>query len=184
MTTEKQILDTIKQGFDIFKENFVALILGTVIAIIGMILIVTIPPLIFGLFIMSNDVANGKKVKATDVLKGFDYFFLSWGLMLSAIVAILAGLVLLILPGLILMVLFQYAIMIAITQQKGPIESLKESYRIGKQNFSFTIVFWIFIAFISSIGAMTVVGVFVTTPFAILCLAIASNSLAKKKSKA
>ncbi|MDD3421743.1 MAG: hypothetical protein PHS47_05540, partial [Methanocellales archaeon] len=62
MSIEEQIKDTIKEGFNIFKNNYVALIIGTLVAMIGMVLIITIPPLIFGIYYMCLQILKGEKV--------------------------------------------------------------------------------------------------------------------------
>jgi len=174
---EKVIEDTLKRSFQLFRQQYIAFILGTIIAIIGMILIITIPPLIFGLYYMAMQLINGKKLQVTDVFKGFDYFFLSWGLILLALIGITIGLAFLIIPGLILMVLLQYAIPIALLEKKGPWDSLVESYRIGKKYFTFSVALFVVLAVISGFGAVTKVGALLTTPFTVLCLVVATRAI-------
>jgi hypothetical protein len=150
------------------------------IAIVGMIFIITIPPLIFGLYYMCVQVMKGKTIKFTDVFKGFDYFFRSWGLILLSLLAISVGLIFLIIPGLILIILFQYAIAVAIIENKGPIEALRRSYQIGKENFIFSIVLLIVLSVIQSIGTVTRVGMLLTIPFVTLCMVVATDMLTKR----
>ncbi len=180
MSIEEQINDTIKKGFSLFKNNYVALIIGTLIAMIGMVLIITIPPLIFGIYYMCIQIIKGEKVEISDVFKGFNYFFTSWGLTLVASLAVVAGLALLVIPGLLLAVLFQYAIPLVIFEDRGAINSLKRSYAIGKENLAFSLVLWILLAVISCAGGLTHVGVLLTIPFTALCICIATHKLAAK----
>ena len=151
-----------------------------IVALIGMIFIITIPPLIFGLYYMCVQVMKGKTIKFTDVFKGFDYFFRSWGLILLSLLAISVGLIFLIIPGLILIILFQYAIAVAIIENKGPIEALRRSYQIGKENFIFSIVLLIVLSVIQSIGTVTRVGMLLTIPFVTLCMVVATDMLTKR----
>ena len=129
---------------------------------------------------MCVQVMKGKTIKFTDVFKGFDYFFRSWGLILLSLLAISVGLIFLIIPGLILIILFQYAIAVAIIENKGPIEALRRSYQIGKENFIFSIVLLIVLSVIQSIGTVTRVGMLLTIPFVTLCMVVATDMLTKR----
>ncbi|MDD2777867.1 MAG: hypothetical protein PHY36_01415 [Methanocellales archaeon] len=180
MSIEEQINDTIKKGFNLFKNNYVALIIGTLIAMVGMILIITIPPLIFGIYYMCIQIIKGEKVEISDVFKGFNYFFTSWGLILVASLAVVAGLALLVIPGILLAVLFQYAVPLAILEDRGAIDSIKRSYSIGKENFAFSLVLWILLSVISTVGGLTRIGVLLTIPFISLCICIATHKLTAK----
>ena len=177
MTAEEMISETLKKGFDIFKKNYVNFILGTIVALFLSIFIVTIAPMIFGVYYMAIELMKGKRVKVSDVFKGFDYFFVSWGILLLAVLAVMAGLVFLVVPGLLLMVLFQYAVPIAILEKKGVWASLKRSYHLGRANLSFSIVLWLAVAVINSVGAVTRIGFLITVPFTALWLSIAAQRL-------
>ena len=183
MRIEDMISDTFKKSFQLFKNDFVTLIIGTAIALFLMIFIITIPPLVFGIYYLCAQLVRGKKIRISDIFKGFNYFFTSWGLIIVAFFAVIIGLILLVIPGILLMILFQYAIAVAIIENKGAISSLKRSFAIGKDNFSFTLVLWILITVISSIGGVTRIGILLTIPFTSLCLCVATKKLTEKKSK-
>ena len=171
------IEDSILKSFNLFKKQYVAFIIGMIVALIGMIFIITIPPLIFGMYYMCVQVLKGKTIQFTDVFKGFDYFFRSWGLILLAILAIAVGLIFLVIPGLFLIIVFQYAISVAIIENKGPIEALRRSFQIGKENFIFSIVLLIFVSIIESIGGLTRIGLLLTIPFVTLVNVVATSIL-------
>jgi len=177
MREEDMINDIVKEGYNIFKKQYVAFIVGTVIALFGMIFIITIPPLIFGIYFMCIKSIKGEEIQISDVFKGFNYFITSWVLFIVGFIAIVVGLIFLVIPGLLLMVLFQYAIAVAILENRGAISSLKRSYEIGKKNFAFSLVLWILMAVIESVGGLTRIGVLITIPFTALCVSLATHKL-------
>ncbi|MBA3063815.1 hypothetical protein FP803_00055 [Candidatus Woesearchaeota archaeon] len=178
---EDMINEIVTKAFNIFKKQYVALILGTLVALLGMVFIITIPPFVFGIYFMCINAVKGKKVQISDVFNGFDYFFTSWGLFIVAFLAISVGFALLVIPGLLLMVLFQYAAAFAILEKKGAISSLERSYEIAKKNFAFSVVLLILIAVINSVGGLTRIGVLITFPFTLLCICLAADKLTTKK---
>jgi len=94
--------------------------------------------------------------------------------------AVFFGLILLIIPGLLLLLLFQYSIPIAISDKSGAIEALKKSYRIGRDNFQFTLILGVVLLVIDLIGSSVVVGGLVTYPFTVICLWLATQKLTQK----
>lgn len=172
-----RVEDILDEGFNIYKKQFAVFIVATLVAAVGSILIITAPPLVFGLYLMGQKVIRGEEVKIEDVFKGFDYFAVSLVLFVVGGLAVLAGLILLVIPGLVFFILFQYSIPIAISEGTGGVESLKKSYRIGRENLEFTLILGVILMVINAIGSALGVGWLITIPFTIICLWIATQRL-------
>lgn len=181
MKTENQIRETFKKSFDIFMNNFVALILGTLLGLLLMVFVITIPAVIFGITAMCVKALKGKEVVVSDLFDGFRYFFTSWRMLILGFFMVVLGLFLLVIPGLLLIVMFQYAVAFAILENKGAVASLERSFAVSRDNFTFSLILWILLAVISGIGGATKIGFLVTMPFTSLVVTAAALKLTKEK---
>ncbi len=168
------------EAFEAYKRNIVAFILGILVFGFGSILVVTMPPLLFGLYYMGLKAGRGEKVGVKDIFKGFDYFAASWVLLLAQAAAVFVGFILLVIPGLWLIVVTQYAIPLALVENQGGISALKRSVGIGKRNFLFTAKLFMVVLIVEVAGMLIpYIGGLLAMPYAIICTSITANRLAR-----
>src|SRR5574337_233394 len=146
-----KIEEIFTEAFDIFRANWVSLILATLVLGVGSVFIITMPPLLYGFFIMCLRAVKKERIEVLDILQGFDYFLRSWGIFLGAAIVIIIGLILLVLPGIALMILLIYSMPLSIEKDLKAVESLKASYRLGRENLEFTVIFAVIIYAINTI---------------------------------
>jgi len=175
-----KIEDIFTEAFDVFKANWVSLVLATLVLAVGSVFIITGPPLMYGFFIMCLRAVKKESIEVLDILKGFDYFLRSWRIFLGAAVVIAIGFVLLVLPGIALLILLIYSMPLSIEKNLKAVESLKGSYRLGRENLEFTIILAVITYAINVIGGWIVIGSIVTIPFTALCVAAATIRLLEK----
>jgi uncharacterized membrane protein len=175
--------DVLSEAFTVFKKRWITFLIATLIAAVGSIFIITFRPLFWGIYIITLMSMRGEDVEIGDVFKGFDHFIKSWAIFIFGAILVFIGLIFLIIPGLLLWMLFQYAIPIALIEDRGAVDSLQKSFEIGKENLQFTVILWIVLAFINIIGYTVSVGWLITEPFTIICLCIATLKLTETEQK-
>ena len=178
----------VKKAFDTFVENIVAYIVGFLIVCIGMMFVVTIAPLAYGMYSMVLKGGRGEKVEIKDVFCGFssvDIFIRSWiGLIGIAIVpgalaiicfvlifvlALISPTLAMTLGMLLYFVLFiclfiieiflYYAYFIYImTPSENIVYAIKESYEIGKSNLPMVVLTMIIASILSIFGITAPLG--------------------------
>lgn len=167
----------LKDSWDIFKNNIVAYIIGTLVAILGSFFIVTIAPLFYGLAYMAMRGVKGEKVEINDVFEGFNHFVQSWIFMIVSVVLIFIGVMLLVVPGIILLILLIYALPLLVIRDYGAIDAIKESINIAKANFTETIFIFLVAMVISLIGGSIRIGAILTTPFIMIFYTLGAYGL-------
>ena len=179
------ITESAKKAFDNFVQNIVAYIVGFIIGFIGICLVITAGPAMYGLYYMAIKGARGEKVEIKDVFYGLssvNAFIRSWigfiGYMLVPIIVwiiygIIAAIVVMVSPALaiivsllgllamaitlLLLVFLYYVLYIYImTPSENIIYAIKESISIGKSNFIMVLLTFV-ISYVMSI-------LWITTP--------------------
>lgn len=178
---EMEIEKLLKDSWEIFQKNLVAFIVGTLIAGIGSILIVTIAPLFYGVVYMAVKGIKGEKVEIGDVFAGFKVsgaFVQSWIVVIVYLVLMIAGSMLLGRVGGIIGILLIYALPLLVMRGYKGADALKENFDlIQKYPMDTAIVFLVFFA-LNFIGGLIVIGVLITFPLSLIGYTLAAKTLA------
>ncbi|MBP2031021.1 putative membrane protein [Methanohalophilus levihalophilus] len=160
--------------WNVFRKDFVTYIIATLIVSVGSILVITAPPLFYGIYYMVLKGIRGEEIEIKDVFEGFNYFVKSWVFAIVAVILLAIGFMLLFIPGLVLMVLLIYALPLLVIRDYGGVDAIKESIEIGRANFVDTLILAIVIWIISAIGGYVVVGFLITLPIVAIAETIAT----------
>lgn len=175
-----EIEKLLKDSLEIFQKNIVAFIIGTLIAGIGSILIVTIAPLFYGVVYMAVKGIKGEKVEIGDVFEGFKApgaFVQSWIVVIIYLVLMIAGSMLLGRIGGILGILMIYALPLLVMREYSGKDAIKENFElIQKYPVETAIVFLIFFA-LNFIGSLIVIGALLTFPFSMIGYTLMAKNL-------
>ena len=177
-----QIETIMTDSWNIFKNNIVAYIIGTLIAVIGSIFIITIAPLFYGLTYMAVRGMKGETVEINDVFEGFNNFIRSWVFVIAAGILLMIGYFFLIIPGIILSILLIYALPLLVLRDYGGIDAIKESINIGKENFTDTLVLFVIIVVLNAIGGAIPLAFALVLPYTTICYTLAASSLIEETS--
>lgn len=177
-----EIEKLLKDSWEIFQKNIVAFIVGTLIAVIGSILIVTIAPLFYGVTYMAVKAIKGETVEIGDVFAGFKVpgaFVQSWivfcVLLASIVVLVILGIVgyvysllfssetiLVIIAALAFVInivatimqslILIYAMPLLVTRRYAGKDALKEAAKLIQSNLTDTIILFLIFIFSNFIG--------------------------------
>ncbi|MCL2862746.1 MAG: hypothetical protein FWE54_01415 [Methanimicrococcus sp.] len=185
----------LKNGWDAFKNNAVAFIVGLLITIVGSIFIIPMAPLFYGLYSMAVKGASGEKVSIGDIFIGFksvSAFIRSWIywiiyiiiiIIISIISSILGSIhwVLAIIASLLSIIwglVAFFSIYIYVSSDVGAISAFKESFNVLKNNLLMTILTYIVYAVLCIIGFILLgIGIFITFPIAMVFTATVLKTL-------
>ena len=172
-----QIETILTNSWDIFKNNIVAYIIGTLIAVIGSVFIITAAPLFYGLTYMAVRGIKGETVEINDVFEGFNNFIRSWVFVIAAAILIMIGYIFLVIPGIILSILLIYGLPLLVLRDYGGIDAIKESINIGKDNFKDTLILFVIIVVLNAIGGSIPLAFALILPYTTICYTLAASNL-------
>jgi len=183
----------LKNGWEAFKNNAVAYIVGLLILIVALFLcvlvipIVLIAPLMYGLYYMAVKGSRGEKVEIGDIfigLKSVNAFIRCWMywivyfivvILLSIITGILTNITpVLSLIGTLLTLIWALIAFFSIyiyvmSPDKNAIAAYKEGFNVLKDNLLMTLVTYIIYAVLCFIGFLLLgIGIFITFPIALV----------------
>ncbi len=179
----------IQQGFDLFKENALVLIIATLLAVVigGATGGILTGPMLAGVLLIALNLLDKKEPKPDigAVFKGFDYFlntflfWLVWSVLAFVAVGLLSmivcvGQVLSVLLIIGLKTLLMFALFLIVDRRMEFWPASMESIRRVKGSFFPLLGFVVVVMVIGMVGAIACgIGVVVTLPIAICCLTVA-----------
>lgn len=171
-----------QEAFDLYKRNFVVLLLVNTIALVlsGVTLFILSGPLSAGVVIVTLALLDGSspKPQAGDVFKGFQFFLPSFLLMLILLGAsMLVSMVLGPLSSVatwVLSTLTMFSLFLIVEKKMDFWPAIVASYEMVKDNFWVLLALVVVASIVSTLGFLACcIGIFATMPFYYCVLAVA-----------
>jgi uncharacterized membrane protein len=157
----------LKNSWNFQKDNIVTYAVATLIAFVGMIFIVTIAPLYYGLVHMAVKGARSQPVEINDVFEGFrnGNFVRSWVYMIIYLVVVGIASEIASILGTIVGIIFIFGMPLLVIKGYGGVDAVKETFELVKTNPVETLVIYIIMAVLYFIGAIALlIGLLITVP--------------------
>lgn len=170
----------LKDSWNFQKDNIVTYAVATLIAFVGMILIVTIAPLFYGLVHIAVKGARSQPVEINDVFEGFrnGNFVRSWIYMIIYLVVVGIASEIASILGTIVGIIFIFGMPLLVIKGYSGVDAVKETFELVKSNPVESLVLYIIMAVLYIIGAVAlVVGLLITVPLFQIFLARATMEL-------
>ena len=163
-----------ERTWEIFRKNPVPYVLGMLaVSIVGAISLgIALGPLIVGYLDMVRRGSRGESVEVGQVFSGFSLFVPAFVTGLLIGVGVFIGCILLVLPGLVFAFFTSLAFPALVYEGLGPVEALKRSFALVKDNLVNVAVVLIVVSILQSIGGAVLFGVLLTAPIATIALAV------------
>lgn len=176
-SAEVDFVDTLRKAWNILIEWPAGYIVGFFLATVSTILVVTSGAAVLGMTGAALDGARGKEVTIGTCFSGYQRFFT--GLLLAVLYAIIVGVgfALLVIPGLVAAVLLTWSFLYMQDDDCGAVDAIKRSYELATDNVLSTVVTLVIAFILNVIGQATVIGWLLTTPLAMIFLAIVYDEL-------
>jgi len=170
----------LKDSWNFQKDNIVTYAVATLIAFVGMILIVTIAPLFYGLVHIAVKGARSQPVEINDVFEGFKNgnFVRSWIYMIIYLVVVGIASEIASILGTIVGIIFIFGMPLLVIKGYSGVDAVKETFELVKANPVESLVLYIIMAVLYIIGAIALgVGLLITVPLFQILLARATMEL-------
>ncbi len=167
----------LKSSWNFQKDNIVTYAVATLIAFVGMIFIVTIAPLYYGLVNVAVKGARSQPVEINDVFEGFrnGNFVRSWIYMIIYLVVVGIASEIASILGTIVGIIFIFGMPLLVIKGYGGVDAVKETFELVKANPVESLVLYIIMAVLNVIGAIAlIIGLLVTAPLSMIFLAKAT----------
>lgn len=194
-----KFIGILKKAFSAYSQNLTTFLLATLCATAGSTLIVTAPPLLFGLYYMGYKAAKNEPANVKDLLYGFKFFLSSWLYIftISGIVIVITSVVYTTVMYLNMEVVLRFIIVTTtlacssiavvflvsyslplIVSGKGVFEGLTGGIKLAMRDFNTTLLLFLSLCLIIAlIGWIPLFGALVIIPYTVITYSIATREL-------
>ena len=178
-TQEDLVQHTLKQTWDLFKNDFVLWVVAGLVMIIVTIASLGIlsGPMTVGYIQLIERRRMGQPGSVTDIFDGFSHFGVSLIASILIGLGVFIGMFLFILPGVLFGLSMAFTFQAIAIHHEGATSAMGKSFELIKDNLALSAVFLVIVLVLSGIGGAVVFGTLVTMPFTMLLMTLAYHGL-------
>lgn len=171
---DRAVTEILEESWRVYFENIALFVISSLIHVALSVLTLGIMagPLTVGFLDQVRRRRAGEAVEVTDIFRGNAQFLPALIAMVLVAVGVGVGLFLFLLPGLYLALFWFSTLVVMAYEGTGALESMARSGRIFKENVWLVVVLAVFSIVINSLGSAVALGVFLTSPFTLVLLAV------------
>jgi hypothetical protein len=177
---EQFLLSVLRETWAVFQKNALTFVLAALVAtfLSAVTLGILAGPLFVGFIDLVRRARQGEAVQMGELFNRFDSFASSVIATFLIVIAVAIGCSLLVLPGLLIALFSGYTLQAIAYERLSAFDSIKRSVQIVRAHFVNTLVLFLLVSVVQTLGGSALLGVLLTMPLSLIALSVAYEQLA------
>jgi uncharacterized membrane protein len=177
---EQFLPSVLRETWGVFQKNALTFVIAALIAafLSGITIGLLTGPLFVGFVDLVRRARRGEAVQMGEVFGRFDSFGSSLVATILIGIAVIVGSCLLVVPGLLAALFSAFSLHVIAYQRASAIDAIKRSVQIVRDNFLITLVLFLLVSVLQTLGGSVVLGVLLTLPLGMIAVTVAYEQLA------
>jgi hypothetical protein len=177
---EQFLLSVLRETWAVFQKNALTFVLAALVAtfLSAVTLGILAGPLFVGFIDLVRRARQSEAVQTGELFNRFDSFASSVIATFLIVIAVAIGCSLLVLPGLLIALFSGFTLQAIAYERLSAFDSIKRSVQIVRAHFVNTLVLFLLVSVVQTLGGSALLGVLLTMPLSLIALSLAYEQLA------